>query len=227
MAKAAGGHPRHLFEAMKEGGMIRSYLCLWYPGVDEGAASPSSPAAGPAAPPSRAAAVASLEGVDPAEPCYHAVFALGDAVCGYPGVLHGGLCAALMDEALGGMLFALKLGQAGRGAGPPRSIPRPVPMPGGAAYTVNLSVQYKDLVPANVVVVAAVRVDRDRSDADGRKVWLSASLTDVRGPVKGKTFATATGLFVHPRRSTMVRKAVSGVATAVKEAARGVLKSGG
>jgi hypothetical protein len=39
---------------------------------------------------------------------FHSVIGLGADVCGHPTIVHGGLTAAIMDEAFGGLIFCMK-----------------------------------------------------------------------------------------------------------------------
>lgn len=80
------------------------------------------------------------------------IFGLGEDVCGYPRLVHGGLSAAVADESFGGLIFSLKE----HGV-----------LPGGPAYTARLEIDYARPVPANTRVVALARLD----ELDGRKVW--------------------------------------------------------
>ena len=45
---------------------------------------------------------------DVARQRFTAVVRLGEKVCGWPRIVHGGLTAAIIDESLGGLLFGLK-----------------------------------------------------------------------------------------------------------------------
>ena len=54
-------------------------------------------------------------------------------ICGYPRIVHGGLTAAVVDECLGFLMFALKH---------QRALPF-----WGPAYTVHLEVDYKNVGP--------------------------------------------------------------------------------
>ena len=42
---------------------------------------------------------------------FYAVVSLGRNICGHPRIVHGGLTAALIDETLGGLMFALRSAQ--------------------------------------------------------------------------------------------------------------------
>lgn len=151
----------HLFEALKKNRQLRSYTCLY--DYDPHAKGPK----------------------------YFAVFDLGADVCGFPGITHGGLSAAMCDEAFGGLIQGLKL----------EGVLRP-----GPAYTVHLSMQYKKMLPSRTTVVVSASLDKVESE--GRKVWMNAVLSDANGPEAGTTFATSRALFVHPSGPTHVMQAV-------------------
>jgi len=154
----------HLFEALKRGGQIRSYTCMYDYGV---AGSGSGSGGGDR---------------------YFAVYRLGVQVCGFPGIVHGGLSAAMCDEAFGGLLQGLKLDGT---------------LPPGPAYTVHLSMQYKNMVPSDSTVVVSAALES--VEDDGRKVWMRCTLSDARGPQEGTVYATSRALFVHPRPGQAVQ----------------------
>lgn len=109
---------------------------------------------------------------------------LGDAVCGHPGVCHGGLTAALVDDAVGGAAWCFK-----SHAAPPPGAP---PLPPGPAFTAQLDIRYIAPVPAGAAVCVEVSVE----SVAGRKTSLSAALmTQPDGVVRLR----ATALLIVPR----------------------------
>ncbi|KAL6770898.1 hypothetical protein ACKKBF_B33150 [Auxenochlorella protothecoides x Auxenochlorella symbiontica] len=120
---------------------------------------------------------------NPEQRRWHSVVALGREVCGFPRVVHGGLTAAMFDESFGGLLFSLKQAKALDFWGP--------------AYTVALEVQYKAKIPAGQRLLCTAEVE----SAEGRKVWMKATMTDGPG---GKVFATSRALFVAPKLQKVV-----------------------
>ncbi|KAI3438715.1 hypothetical protein D9Q98_001135 [Chlorella vulgaris] len=112
------------------------------------------------------------------------IISLGRDVCGFPGVVHGGLTAAIIDECFGGLLFALKKAKA-------------LPF-WGPAYTVQLEVSYKAKVSAGRTVLCTTEVE----SSEGRKLWMKATVSD--GP-EGQVYATARALFVAPKPHKMVQ----------------------
>ena len=128
---------------------------------------------------------------------FQAVVALGREVAGFPKVVHGGLTAAIFDEAFGGLLFSLKKdGNVATSWGP--------------AYTVALEVAYKHKIPAGALVLCTAELE----SLQGRKMWFKATMTD--GP-EGMVYATARALFVSPKPHKMVWDVVKYVGRRAKE----------
>lgn len=119
----------------------------------------------------------------------HFVVALGPDVCGWPGVVHGGLTAALVDEAMGHLFLALRSAGALPFSGP--------------AFTASLTVDYRKRVPSpSTAVLVTAEVD----SAVGRKLTMRATVSD--GPhTDATTYAEASALFVSPKATTLVRDA--------------------
>ena len=110
---------------------------------------------------------------------FYALAELSDAVCGHPGVTHGGVSAALHDDTLGGLAFTLKRDAI---AG----------VPPGPAFTVALDVAYVSPVPVGAAVLVTATLDR----VEGRNMWLQSQLTtQPDGVVRN----TARALFVVPK----------------------------
>lgn len=114
---------------------------------------------------------------------FSAIVALGRDVAGFPRVVHGGLTAAIFDEAFGGLLFSLKKAGGVTFFGP--------------AYTVQLEVSYKAKIPAGQIILCTAEVE----SMAGRKLWMKAVMMD--GP-DGKVYATARALFVAPKFTRLV-----------------------
>jgi len=128
---------------------------------------------------------------------FQAVVSLGREVAGFPKVVHGGLTAAIFDEAFGGLLFSLKKdGNVATSWGP--------------AYTVALEVAYKNKIPAGATVLCSAELE----SLEGRKMWFKATMTD--GP-EGKVYATARALFVSPKPHKMVWDVVKYLGRRAKE----------
>ncbi len=103
----------------------------------------------------------------------------GAGLCGWPGIVHGGATATVMDEALGRV--AIRLFEARTGV------------------TARLEVGYKRPVRAGGwYVVRAERVPAEEGERDGdgeRKMWVRGTLEDL----DGRVCVEARGLFVVPR----------------------------
>lgn len=109
---------------------------------------------------------------------FNAVVALGREVAGFPRIVHGGLTAAIFDEAFGGLLFSLKKSGGVTFWGP--------------AYTVQLEVTYKSKIAADSTILCSAKLDK----VEGRKLWMTATMSD--GPT-GRVYATSKALFVTPK----------------------------
>ena len=119
---------------------------------------------------------------------------LGENVCGHPRTTHGGMTAALIDDTLGGLSFMLKQHRGkSRGAGGDGG---PV-APAGPAFTVQLDISYKRVIPAG----SAVAVEATIESIEGRKMWLAARVLGggVLGDGAAVEHARARALFVVPR----------------------------
>lgn len=142
-----------------------------------------------------------LEGwYSPTQKKFSAIVALGREVAGFPRIVHGGLTAAIFDEAFGGLLFSLKKAGGVNFWGP--------------AYTVQLDVSYKAKIPAGATVLCSAKID----SMEGRKMWMKATMSD--GP-DGKVYATARALFVAPKPSRLIVDVVKYIASRAAEALPG------
>ncbi|RKP26854.1 HotDog domain-containing protein [Syncephalis pseudoplumigaleata] len=103
---------------------------------------------------------------------------LGAALCGHRGIVHGGLLATLMDELLAVQVWHEM----------------------GAAFTAQLSIDYRRPVRSNQVI-------RGRSwtaSRDGRKIWVRAEVAK-----RGETLVEARALFVVPHDGIAKKTAVT------------------
>jgi acyl-coenzyme A thioesterase PaaI-like protein len=114
---------------------------------------------------------------------FHSLVTLGKNVCGHPGIVHGGLTAALIDETLGGINYMLKKHKL---------------LPSGPAFTVHLEVDYKKPVPAGSHVICTASLESN----DGRKTWVTATVSSQPG---GDVYATGKALFVVPKQHPLDR----------------------
>ena len=103
---------------------------------------------------------------------------LGNEVCGYPGFVHGGLLATILDEGLARCSFPV--------------------LPNKLGMTANLNINYKKPTVAGQYIVLRARTTK----AEGRKAWVEGHIETL--PKKEGEEATvlveATGLFVEPRQ---------------------------
>lgn len=102
------------------------------------------------------------------------VWPLGRRVCGHPGIVHGGVTALILDESFGQSYWAWFATERGPG------------------FTANLTVDYKSPMPALSWVCATI----DVVSVEGRKVRLSATMSDRPGGIGGTVYATASCLFI-------------------------------
>ncbi|KAH9050031.1 mitochondrial protein [Lactarius hengduanensis] len=103
---------------------------------------------------------------------------VGRGLCGHDGLVHGGLLATLLDEALA------------------RTATQNLPEKIGV--TANLSVNYRAPTRADQFVVMRIRL----LEAKGRKVRVSGTVEDLDGNV----LIEASGLFVQPRYARFLNK---------------------
>jgi acyl-coenzyme A thioesterase PaaI-like protein len=112
-------------------------------------------------------------------------------VCGYPRITHGGLTAAIVDEAMGFLFYSLR----SHAALPFR----------GPAFTARLEVNYQRKIPAGRLLCVTAEVER----MEGRKLCMKATVADrPPGHADARVYATATALFVSPRPTRLVREVV-------------------
>jgi acyl-coenzyme A thioesterase PaaI-like protein len=101
-----------------------------------------------------------------------AFYHLGGSLCGNPGIIHGGLIAALLDEVMGRACLGL--------------------MPHKVAVTATLDLMYLSPVPADAVCMAQVETERQ----EGNMAWVHGWLENLD---TGKKLAEARGLFIQPK----------------------------
>ncbi|PWN37060.1 Thioesterase/thiol ester dehydrase-isomerase [Meira miltonrushii] len=96
---------------------------------------------------------------------------LGRNLCGHDGIVHGGLLATVLDETLARTSF--------------------FHLPHKIGVTAHLEIDYKKPVKADSVVVVETKL----IEHEGRKAWVEATMTDLRGQV----LVQSKALFVEPR----------------------------
>ncbi|PGH12182.1 hypothetical protein AJ80_06802 [Polytolypa hystricis UAMH7299] len=106
---------------------------------------------------------------------------LGNAVSGHPGIVHGGLIATLLDEALARCCFPA--------------------LPSGIGVTANLNIDYRSPAPAGSYVV----IRAETTKVEGRKAWVKGRVETLpteegKDPV---VLAEATALFIEPKNAAV------------------------
>ncbi|KAF9740553.1 hypothetical protein PMIN06_001599 [Paraphaeosphaeria minitans] len=103
---------------------------------------------------------------------------IGNALCGHPGIIHGGLLATLLDEGLARCCFPA--------------------LPNRVAVTASLKVDYK--APAMAGQVLVLRAETTR--VEGRKAWVKGRLETLVDESKGEqpvVVTEAEALFIEPK----------------------------
>lgn len=116
---------------------------------------------------------------------------LGSALCGHPGIVHGGLLATLLDEGTARCCFPA--------------------LPNKVAVTASLKVDYKKPTMAGQVVV----LKAETTKVEGRKAWVKGRLETLpsgeewaSGKRDGVVLAEAEALFIEPRGAEKMRRIV-------------------
>lgn len=106
---------------------------------------------------------------------------LGTEICGHPGIVHGGLLAALLDEGLARCCFAA--------------------LPSGVGVTANLNVDYRAPAPVGGYYVLKAETTR----VEGRKAWVEGRIETL--PTGDGSEAVlvveARGLFIEPKQAAV------------------------
>jgi len=108
-------------------------------------------------------------------------FYIGSDLCGWPGIVHGGMLATLLDEGLARCCFPA--------------------LPNKVGMTATLTVDYRAPTPADSYLVMRAETTK----VEGRKAWVEGrieSLPEKEGePVK--VFVEARALFIEPRQAAV------------------------
>lgn len=104
----------------------------------------------------------------------YTVIHIGRSLCGHDRIVHGGLIATILDEALA------------RSAIPA--------LPGAMGFTANLNINYRRPLQADQFYVVATELEK----VEGRKAWVKAKFSTSVGQ-DAPVYADATALFVAPR----------------------------
>ncbi|KAJ5759956.1 Adenylyl-sulfate kinase [Penicillium odoratum] len=111
---------------------------------------------------------------------------LGSGICGHPGIVHGGVLATLLDEALARCCFPV--------------------LPNKVGVTANLNIDYRAPVMANSYVVLRARTKM----VEGRKAWVEGRIETLDENGVG-LLVEATALFIEPRRAETFETPYKGV----------------
>lgn len=113
---------------------------------------------------------------------------LGSALCGHPGIVHGGLLATLLDEGLARCCFPA--------------------LPNKVAVTASLKIDYKAPVMAGQVVV----LKAETTKVEGRKAWVVGRIETLVDESKGEKPVVLTegeALFIEPRQAAQMKRVVN------------------
>lgn len=110
---------------------------------------------------------------------------LGHALCGHPGIVHGGLLATLLDEGLARCCFPA--------------------LPHKVGVTASLKIDYR--VPCKADQYVVLRAETTK--VEGRKAWVKGRLETLADEARGEVptvLVEAEALFIEPRQAaTMAR----------------------
>ena len=105
---------------------------------------------------------------------------LGTDLCGYSGIVHGGLLATLLDEGLARCCFAA--------------------LPHKIGVTANLTVNYRKPAPAGSFICLKAETIK----VEGRKAWVKGRIETLVGEGKESVvLVEAEGLFVEPKQAAV------------------------
>jgi len=117
---------------------------------------------------------------------------LGPALCGHPGIIHGGLLATLLDEGLARCCFPA--------------------LPNKVAVTASLKIDYKAPAMAGQIVVLRAETTK----VEGRKAWVTGRLETLvseeewaQGKREGVVLTVGEALFIEPRQAASMRRVVN------------------
>ncbi|KAI4914418.1 uncharacterized protein J4E92_009619 [Alternaria infectoria] len=111
---------------------------------------------------------------------------LGEALCGHPGIVHGGLLATLLDEGLARCCFPA--------------------LPNKVGVTASLKIDYKAPCMAGQIVVLRAETTK----VEGRKAWVKGRLMTLGSEEKeGVVLTEAEALFIEPRQAAQMKRVVN------------------
>lgn len=105
---------------------------------------------------------------------------LGNALCGHPGIVHGGMLATIMDEGLARCCFPA--------------------LPHKIGVTASLTVNYRKPCKSDQFVV----LKAETTKVEGRKAWVRGRLETLPADgSKGEVLVEADALFVEPKQAAV------------------------
>ena len=111
---------------------------------------------------------------------------LGPALCGHPGIVHGGLLATMLDEGLARACFPA--------------------LPNKVGVTASLKIDYRVPCPANSYVVLKAQTTK----VEGRKAWVKGWIELLgEGDGEGTKLVEAEALFIEPRNAAGMARVYS------------------
>ena len=112
---------------------------------------------------------------------------LGEALCGHPGIVHGGLLATLLDEGLARACFPA--------------------LPNKVGVTASLKIDYRSPCPAGSYVV----LKAETTKVEGRKAWVKGwiELLGEDGEGNGTKLVEADALFIEPKGAKQMARVYS------------------
>ncbi|KAF2761857.1 Thioesterase/thiol ester dehydrase-isomerase [Pseudovirgaria hyperparasitica] len=113
---------------------------------------------------------------------------LGPALCGHPGLIHGGLLATLLDEGLARCCFPA--------------------LPNKVGVTASLKIDYRKPCKAEQYVILRAETTK----VEGRKAWVKGRIETLVDETKGEVpevLVEAEALFVEPRQAAAMQRIYS------------------
>lgn len=111
---------------------------------------------------------------------------LGPALCGHPGIVHGGLLATMLDEGLARTCFPA--------------------LPNKVGVTASLKIDYRVPCPASSYVVLKAQTTK----VEGRKAWVKGWIELLgEGDGEGTKLVEAEALFIEPKNAASMARVYS------------------
>ena len=112
------------------------------------------------------------------------IYYLGQDICGFPGVIHGGLLATILDEGMARTCFPA--------------------LPNKVGMTANLTLNYRAPLPADTYVCLRATTTK----VEGRKAWVEGRIESLVSEGEVPTvYVEASALFIEPRQAAVCQSA--------------------